>query len=143
MFLLAKNCQIIFATFKRHFRIGSSTTNNPNRIGDILLYILLNYKWYFIQFKIVFGYEKLKGMLVTRILQKTYYTLKSLTETFCICNKFYMKNSMCLLCELRWCSPVKHFALSRRRSRVQIPAGAFNTAEFSSPVNSRHLLLAI
>jgi hypothetical protein len=28
--------------------------------------------------------------------------------------------------KLRWCSPVKHFALSRRRSRVQIPAGAFN-----------------
>jgi hypothetical protein len=27
--------------------------------------------------------------------------------------------------KLRWCSPVKHFALSRRRSRVQIPAGAF------------------
>src|SRR5207237_6813438 len=25
---------------------------------------------------------------------------------------------------LRWCSPAKHFALSRRRSRVQIPAGA-------------------
>ena len=26
--------------------------------------------------------------------------------------------------KLRWCSPVKHFALSRRRSRVRIPAGA-------------------
>jgi hypothetical protein len=24
----------------------------------------------------------------------------------------------------QWCRPVKHFALSRQRSRVQIPAGA-------------------
>ena len=32
---------------------------------------------------------------------------------------------------LRWCSPVKHFALSRRRSRVQIPAGAILTLKDS------------
>ena len=45
------------------------------------------------------------------------------------------QNSVCLLL-LRWCSPVKHFALSRRRSRVQIPAGAYGIATgFGSPVN--------
>src|SRR5690242_6003750 len=36
---------------------------------------------------------------------------------------------------LRWCSPVKHFALSRRRSRVQIPAGAILTLRLRSPEN--------
>ena len=34
-----------------------------------------------------------------------------------------MKSAV-LLNALRWCSTAKHFALSRRRSRVQIPVGA-------------------
>ena len=54
--------------------------------------------------------------------------------------QIYMKKITQIL-GLRWCSLVKHFALSRRRSRVQIPAGAISSlSRLSSPLNFLMLL---